>query len=78
MNLIERGSSEVMRDEMVVRDDIVAFVADGPKTIPEIARHLGHPKHEVVVWVMAMWKYGILRDTGEPDADGYYRYELNE
>jgi hypothetical protein len=77
-NLIERSYSEIMRDEMVVRDDIAAFVADGPKTIPEIAMHLGRPKHEVLIWVMAMWRYNGLKDTGEPDENGYYRYELNE
>jgi hypothetical protein len=78
VNLIERSYSEIMRDEMVVRDDIAAFVVDGPKTIPEIAHHLGHPTHEVVIWVMAMWKYGTLRETGKPDTEGYYSYELNE
>jgi hypothetical protein len=77
VNLIERNPDEIMRDEMMVRDEIAAFLAEGPKTIPEIARHLGFPKHEVMTWVMAMWKYGTLRDTGEPDEDGYYRYELN-
>ena len=63
---------------MVVRDDIAAFVAQEPRTIPEIAEHLGHPRHEVMIWVMAMWKYGILRDTGTVDEDGYFRYELND
>jgi hypothetical protein len=77
VNLIERSFGEIMRDEMVVRDEIAAFIADEPKTIPEIARHMGYPKHEVMIWVMAMWKYGTLRDTGEPDEHGYYRYELN-
>jgi len=77
VNLIERSFGEIMRDEMVVRDEIAAYVADEPKTIPEIARHLGSPEHEVMIWVMAMWKYGTLRDTGQPDKDGYYRYELN-
>jgi hypothetical protein len=73
-----RSPSEIMRDEMVVRDDIAAFVAGEPRTIPEIAAHLGSPKPEVVIWVMAMWKYGILRDTGESDEEGYSRYELND
>ncbi len=77
-NTIARGLNEVVKDEMVVRDQIAAFVADGPKTIPAIAEYLGHPPHEVVIWVMALWKYGTLRATGEPDSDGYYAYDLNE
>lgn len=75
---MERGAPEIMRDEMVVRDEIAAFVAGGPRTIPEIASHMGYPTHEVLIWVMAMWKYGVLRDTGETDGDGYCRYELND
>jgi hypothetical protein len=75
---IERGALEIMRDEMVVRDEIAAFVAGGPRTIPEIASHMGYPRHEVMIWVMAMWQYGMLRDTGETDEEGYCRYELND
>ena len=78
VSLMERSFSEIVRDEMVVRDVIAAFVAEAPRTIPEIAEHLGRPKHEVMIWVMTMWKYGTLRDTGEPDEEGFYRYELNE
>lgn len=73
-----RGAPEIMRDEMVMRDDIAAFVAAGPRTIPEIADHLGHPRREVVIWIMAMWKYGLLNDTGETDEEGYSRYTLND
>jgi len=78
LNLIARDVGEIMRDEMVMRDQISAFVAGGAKTIPEIAEHVGQPKHEVMIWVMAMWKYGILKASAEPDADGYYSYELEE
>ena len=77
-NLIRRSMSEIMRDELVQRTEITDFVAGGPRTIPEIARHLEEPAHEVMIWVMAMWKYGLVRETGEPDEHGYYRYELNE
>lgn len=73
-----RTAPEIMRDEMVVRDEIAALVADEPRTIPEIARHMKRPRHEVSLWVMALWKYGMLRDTGETDDEGYCRYELNE
>ena len=38
---------------MVMRDDLLAALEDGPKTVPEIARILGQPSHEVMVWVMS-------------------------
>ncbi len=73
-----RDAAEVMRDEMVVRDNIAAFVAAGPKTIPEIAEYLGYPRREVMLWAMAMWKYGTLKDTGETDEDGYPLYAISD
>lgn len=75
-NLITRDFAEIMRDEMVIKDKIVARLREGPKTIPEIADSLGYPKHEVVFWVMAMWRYGTLEETGKPDDEGYYQYKL--
>jgi len=78
INQIRRPASEIMRDEMIARSEIAAYLADGPRTIPEIARHLETPGYEVMIWVMAMWKYGLLRETGEPDENGYFRYELDE
>jgi hypothetical protein len=75
---LEPAGPEIMRDEMVMRDDIAAFVTMEPRTIPEIARHLGRPGHEVTIWVMAMWRYGTLRDTGETDEAGYCRYTAED
>lgn len=78
LNRMKRSQSEIMRDEMVMRDEIAAVLAREPRTIPEIAHELGCPGHEVVTWVMAMWRYGLLKDTGQPDEDGYFRYELSD
>lgn len=73
---ITRDLTEVMRDEMVFKDKIVSLLRDSPKTIPEIAKSLGYPTHEVVIWVMAMWRYGTLEETGKPNDEGYYQYQL--
>jgi hypothetical protein len=77
-NPATRDRDEVMRDEMVMRDKIAALLSDGPKTIPEIAGRLGHPAPEVVLWVMAMRRYGRIAETGKPDDAGYFRYTLRE
>jgi predicted Rossmann fold nucleotide-binding protein DprA/Smf involved in DNA uptake len=69
-----RAFAEVMRDEMVMRPRILASVADGPKTIPEIAAALGAPAPEVTLWVMALRRYGALEELPKPKADDYYRY----
>lgn len=70
-----RDLAEVLRDEMVMQDKIILLVRDEPKTIPEIAEALGYPAHEVVYWVMAMRRYGKLKEKGRPDDDGYFQYE---
>jgi predicted Rossmann fold nucleotide-binding protein DprA/Smf involved in DNA uptake len=73
-----RNLNEVFRDEMVERDRVTAALRAGPKTIPEIATVLGAPTHEVAKWVMAMRRYGRIRDLTKARADDYYRYELVE
>ncbi|MGE5190150.1 MAG: MarR family transcriptional regulator [Gemmatimonadota bacterium] len=71
-----RDLSEVMRDEMVMRPRIAAALADGPKTIPEIAEAIRHPGREVTLWVMAMRRYGAIEELPKGKADDYYRYRL--
>jgi len=69
-----RSPAEIMRDEMTVRPRILAALADGPKTIPEIAEALGAPAPEVTLWVMALRRYGALEELPKPKAEDYYRY----
>lgn len=73
-----RNLGEVLRDEMVERDRVTAILREGPKTLPEIAQAIGAPTYEVTKWVMAMRRYGRVRDLPKPRADDYYRYDLVE
>lgn len=73
-----RGHAEVLRDELLFKDTIIALLRTQPRTIPEIAEALGCPCHEVVLWVMAMWRYGTLAEMGEADDDGYSLYALKK
>ncbi len=67
---------EAMRDEMVMRDKIAAVLGAGPKTVPEVAEALAQPADRVVLWMMAMRRYGLLAETGRPDENGYFAYAL--
>lgn len=71
-----RPLAEVLRDEMVMKDRILALLREGPKTIPELAEALGFPPREVTLWVMAMRRYGALEELPKPKADDYFRYGL--
>jgi len=72
-----RDMREVMRDEMVMGDRICEALQDGPLTIPEMAMQIDRPTQEVMLWVMAMRRYGRLIEKGRPDEDGYFKYELS-
>lgn len=74
----QRGLAEVLRDEWFMKDRIAAALADGPKTIPEIATLLSSPSREVTQWVMAMRRYGKLQELPKPKADDYFQYKLTE
>ncbi len=75
---LPRDFAEVLRDEWIMKDRIAAALADGPKTIPEIAAALGAPSPEVTQWVMAMRRYGRLEEMPKPKADDYFQYKLTE
>ncbi len=71
-----RAMLDIAQDEMVMRDRIAGVLADGPKTIPEIAAALGCPSREATVWLFGMRRYGLVEEIGRADVDGYFQYEL--
>jgi predicted Rossmann fold nucleotide-binding protein DprA/Smf involved in DNA uptake len=73
MTELLRDTREVIRDEHLMRPAILAAVANGPLTVPQIATAIGHPVREVVFWVMGMRKYGHLTDA-DTDDNGDLRY----
>ena len=73
-----RNPNEVFRDEMVERDRIAALLRLGPLTIPEVAARIGAPVHEATKWVMAMRRFGRVRELPKARADDYFRYALVE
>ena len=75
MSVLNRDPREVIREEPVMRPRILAALASGPLTVPQIAESIGAPAHEVVFWVMGMRRYGWLAEIKGSDDDGYFRYE---
>lgn len=71
---MSRDVREIVREEPLVRRQILAALADGPHTVPEIAAAIGAPENETMLWVMGMRKYGLLAELPEPEGD-YYRFQ---
>ena len=70
-----RDDREVIREEPAMRARILAALADGPLTVPEIAAAIEAPTHEVVFWVMGMRRYGWLAEIKGATVNGYFQYE---
>jgi hypothetical protein len=75
MPVTNRDPREIMREEAVMRPQILAALAGGPLTVPEIAAAIGSPTHETVFWVMGLRRYGWLAEIKGSDSDGFFRYE---
>jgi predicted Rossmann fold nucleotide-binding protein DprA/Smf involved in DNA uptake len=75
MTTTMRDHREVIREEPLMRGRILAALAEGPLTVPEIAVAIDAPTHEVVFWVMGMRRYGWVAEIKGSDSDGYFRYE---
>ena len=74
----KRGLAEVMRDEMIMKDKIIALLRDEPKTIGELSEALACPSHEMMLWVMAMWRFGTVVEVEKSRTEEYFRYELKQ
>ena len=75
MSATNRDPREIMREEAVMRPRILAALAGGPLTVPEIATAIGSPAHETVFWVMGLRRYGWLAEIKGSEGDGYFRYQ---
>ncbi len=67
--LVERN-----RQQSVIRNRITEALQDEPKTVPELAREIDQPSHEVLWYVMGMKKYGKVVESSQ--VDGYFKYQL--
>ncbi len=73
-----RETREIVREEPLMRRRILAVLAEGPRTIPEIGAAIGSPTHEVLLWVMGMRRYGYIAEVKGDSEDGYFRYRALE
>ena len=71
-----RDLRDIVRDEMLMRDEILVVLTGGPKTVPEMAAALARPAREVMLWVMSARKYGYVEELEESTDEGYYKYRL--
>jgi len=54
----------VLREQKHMQQAICQFIRDDAKTVPEIAAEIGKPAQEVLWFLAALRKYGIVVETG--------------
>jgi predicted Rossmann fold nucleotide-binding protein DprA/Smf involved in DNA uptake len=75
MSAPNRELREVIREEPVMRAQILELLRTEPRTVPELAAEMACPTHEVLFWIMGMRRYGRVREVKGVTAEGYFRYE---
>ena len=72
------GVSEELKMKTRTQTSIIKKIKESientSKTVPEIAQITKIPSHEVLWYLMALKKYGIVIESDEQE--GYYRYTL--
>jgi hypothetical protein len=71
-----RNLPEVLRDEMVMREQICRLLKKNPMTIPQLAEALGTPGWETMVWVMSMRRNNLITELPKSRTDDYFQYTL--
>jgi hypothetical protein len=72
-----RNRAEVVRDEMVMQQRICDLLTESPRTIPQLAEEMRTPVWEVTTWVMAMRRFGLLKELPKNRAEDYYQYTVS-
>jgi predicted Rossmann fold nucleotide-binding protein DprA/Smf involved in DNA uptake len=78
MTTVTRDRREIIREEPLMHRPILAALAEGPLSVPEIAAAIGQPSDEVMFWMMGMRRYGLVHEVPESGDDGYFRYAAVE
>lgn len=64
----------LLKEQQAKRKTIRKAMEEGPKTVPEVADLTGFASHDVMWYMMAMKKFGLIEEL-EMDGE-YYRYQL--
>ncbi len=72
---VERTQA-LLKEQQAIRKQIRGAMADGPKTVPEVAEASGLPADQVLWHIIAMKKYDQVSEVGMNGE--YYQYQLTE
>ena len=59
-----KRTQALYKEQRQMQNEICQVIRTEPKTVPEIATAIGKPAHQVLWFIAAMKKYGIVAEMG--------------
>ncbi|MGQ9834342.1 MAG: hypothetical protein ACUVRJ_11220 [Candidatus Villigracilaceae bacterium] len=69
-------AQELLKAQQSARKALERALMGGPHSVPQLAKAVNLPAHEVLWHVAAMKKYGIVAEAGTDESGDYYLYRL--
>jgi len=67
---------ELLKAQQSTRKALERALTGGPHSVPQLAKAVNMPAHEVLWYVAAMKKYGIVAEAGTDESGDYFLYRL--
>jgi predicted Rossmann fold nucleotide-binding protein DprA/Smf involved in DNA uptake len=73
-----KHAQESLKAQQTVHKALERALSGSPHTVPQLAHATGLPAHDVLCYVAAMKKYGIVAEAGTDESGDYYLYRLTK
>jgi len=72
------AAQELLKKQQAARKTIEKAMRNGPRSVPQLARHTGIPSHDVLWHIASMKKYGLAVEEGPDESGDYFLYSLSD
>jgi len=69
-------AQELLKTQQSARKALERALTGGPHSVPQLAKAVNMPAHEVLWYVASMKKYGIVAEAGTDESGDYFLYRL--
>ena len=70
-------SAQLVRTELATRRKLLDLLEEEPSSAPQLAEQTGMQTHEVLWYLAAMRKRGLIEEAGTDDMGDYFLYTLS-
>lgn len=70
--------AELVREELATRRKLMDMLEEEPRTAPQLAQQTGMPTHEVLWYLAAMRKRGLIEEARTDDTGDFFLYTLSK